>query len=292
MIMAHIYLNFSEKKASTQLFYLIYLVLLSHLLSYLLVVSLHSLGLDLANPSYFTLSLTLFFSQLFAFFSPALFWGFYYSPKSWQKNLSLHPLKKQDIHLLIISLLAIPASTIFTDINLSIVFAESFPQEIRQQILTTENDVHKLILPLFTALQPITYFSTILLVAVVPAICEELLFRAVLQKILIRLVGKPIFGIFLSAFAFAFFHGQFLGILPRFFLGIVLGLLFYRSRNILVPIIFHFSFNAIETITVFILGTERLKVPENLQNEWRSWILASICLALFIFFWQRQSQKK
>lgn len=292
--MAHIYLNFSTKKPLTQLFYLIYLVLCAQLLCSLAVIALQKLGIGIGieKPNYLGLSILIPINQLLAFFCPALFWGFYYSPKSWRSNLHLRALSSNDYILLLISLLAIPATTIFEALNLSLIFTSAFPVELRQQIISIENIVVQLIQPLFSDLHLLNYIITFVLVAVLPAICEEFLFRAVLQKIMIRLTKKPMLGIYLTAFIFAFFHGQFLGFLPRFFLGIVLGLLFYRSKTILAPIVFHLIFNGIETIIVFFSGVERLKVPEKLEYDWQSWIIGILSLLLFIFLWRRKTIAK
>lgn len=288
--MTYTYLNLSQKGAFTQLLYLICLFFFGFLLLSLVQFSLIKLGFSLT--SYVYLSINLVFSQVLVFFGPALFWGFYYKPDPWRENLSIRPIKKNHLLLLLITLLSIPASSIFVEINLWLIFSKNFPTELREHILATENTIHQLILPLFTELNPAGYIITLLLVALLPAICEELLFRAVLQKILIKLTQKPMLGIYFTALVFAFFHGQFLGLIPRFFLGIVLGLLFYQSRNILAPIIFHFIFNSKGVLAVFFLGTEQLHLPKSFQPELYNWLIGASSLILFIALWQYQIKKK
>ncbi len=63
----------------------------------------------------------------------------------------------------------------------------------------------------------------ILLVALLPAICEEVFFRGCLQRILIYAFKSPWTGIIVTAALFSAFHMQFEGFLPRMFLGALLG---------------------------------------------------------------------
>src|SRR3546814_13936990 len=74
------------------------------------------------------------------------------------------------------------------------------------------------------------FFVNMLVIAVIPAIGEELMFRGALQKILTNWTRNAHWAIFLTAFAFAFIHFQFFGFLPRFMLGMLFGYLF-RSEE-------------------------------------------------------------
>ncbi len=82
-----------------------------------------------------------------------------------------------------------------------------------------------------------------LVIAVVPAIAEEFFFRGTLQQILHKMFKNIHWAIIITAFVFSFIHFQFLTFLPRFYLGIILGYLFYWSRNIWVSITAHFINN-------------------------------------------------
>jgi len=87
-------------------------------------------------------------------------------------------------------------------------------------------------------------FINIILVAVLPAIGEELAFRGVLQQ---TLIGKSLnahWGIWGAAFIFSFIHFQFFGFLPRLLLGAFFGYLFYWSKSLWLPMLAHFINNA------------------------------------------------
>lgn len=94
-------------------------------------------------------------------------------------------------------------------------------------------------------------FLSYIVIALLAAVGEELVFRGLLQKILIK-VSAPHFGILFTAFLFSAIHGQFYGFLPRFILGALFGYLYFWSKNLWMPILAHFINNA-TTLTVAIL---------------------------------------
>ena len=87
-------------------------------------------------------------------------------------------------------------------------------------------------------------FYTILVIAVVPAIGEELLFRGYLQQKLGNWLRNPHTAILITAFLFSAIHFHFQGMIPRFALGVLLGYLFYWSNSLWLPILAHFVNNA------------------------------------------------
>ena len=87
--------------------------------------------------------------------------------------------------------------------------------------------------------------------AVVPAIGEEFLFRGIMQRSLIDFNINPHTAILITAIVFSAMHMQFFGFFPRFFLGVLLGYLYYWSGSIWVPIIGHFFQNASSVILIY-----------------------------------------
>ncbi|OGX87973.1 CPBP family intramembrane glutamic endopeptidase [Hymenobacter glacialis] len=91
----------------------------------------------------------------------------------------------------------------------------------------------------------------VVVVAVVPAVAEELAFRGVVQKNLVRWFS-PHVGVWLGAAIFSAIHMQFFGFVPRFVLGLVLGYLYLWSGNIWVSIAAHFTQNAFQLLIVYL----------------------------------------
>lgn len=99
---------------------------------------------------------------------------------------------------------------------------------------------------LFLSTQTITgLLVNLLMIAVLPALGEEFLFRGVLLKIFLRWTGNVHMAVIISAILFSALHLQFYGFLPRFILGVILAYLFVWTRSIWVPVIVHFFNNGI-----------------------------------------------
>jgi uncharacterized protein len=94
--------------------------------------------------------------------------------------------------------------------------------------------------------------SNILLIALLPAVGEELLFRGILQKQFSELAKSHHVGIWIAAFLFSFMHFQFYGFIPRLILGVLLGYIFYFSKSLWLPILAHFTNNAIAVIFYYL----------------------------------------
>jgi len=96
----------------------------------------------------------------------------------------------------------------------------------------------------------------LLMIAVIPALGEELLFRGVVQKVFSDWTKNIHLGIFLAAALFSFLHFQFYGFLPRTLLGILFGYLFVYSGSLWYPILAHFFNNAMAVIIYYYIGKE------------------------------------
>jgi membrane protease YdiL (CAAX protease family) len=81
------------------------------------------------------------------------------------------------------------------------------------------------------------------MIALLPALGEEFLFRGVIQRLLTEWTRNKHAGIWMAAFVFSFIHFQFYGFLPRFLLGLYFGYLLVWSSSIWVPVTGHFVNN-------------------------------------------------
>ena len=93
--------------------------------------------------------------------------------------------------------------------------------------------------------------GNLLVIALIPAIGEELTFRGVVQQALTRRCN-PHVAIWLSAFIFSFIHFQFYGFLPRMFLGLIRGYMFYYSGSIWTSILMHFINNGTAVVVAYL----------------------------------------
>ena len=105
---------------------------------------------------------------------------------------------------------------------------------------------------------PLGLAVNIFIIAIIPALGEELLFRGVIQKELSKWSGKVHLSIWITAFLFSAMHLQFLGFFPRFLIGGLLGYMFYWSGSIWLPILAHFVNNGVAVILFYMVAKGRL----------------------------------
>jgi len=94
-------------------------------------------------------------------------------------------------------------------------------------------------------------FFNIFLIAMLPALGEELFFRGVLQRVFQDWKGAVV-SIWLTAFIFSAIHFQFYGFLPRLLLGAFFGYLLLWSNNLWLPILAHFVNNLMAVVFYYL----------------------------------------
>ncbi|MBW6459177.1 MAG: CPBP family intramembrane metalloprotease [Bacteroidales bacterium] len=96
------------------------------------------------------------------------------------------------------------------------------------------------------------FLVNLLMIAVLAAIGEELVFRGVLVRLFREWTHNIHLAVIITAFLFSALHLQFYGFFGRFLLGILLGYLFVWSGSLWVPIFVHFMNNAIAVLISFL----------------------------------------
>lgn len=125
----------------------------------------------------------------------------------------------------------------------------------------------------------------IFMIALLPAIGEELLFRGVIQRIFTNWARSNNWGIWISAILFSALHMQFYGFVPRMLLGVLFGYLLVWSGSMWLPIIAHFLNNAIAVIGYFLIDKNLIKPEiEDIGSASGSYYMAAISLGLIVLF--------
>lgn len=148
-------------------------------------------------------------------------------------------------------------------VNMQLSFPESM-KWIEEWMRGMESNMNDVVARFFEDTSFSAFFYNMIMIAIIPAIGEELLFRGVLQKLMGQLFKNAHIAILVTAFIFSAFHMQFLTFLPRFILGILFGYFFYWSKNIWLPILAHFVNNAMAVFvyTLDIQGLQSLEPTE------------------------------
>jgi uncharacterized protein len=128
---------------------------------------------------------------------------------------------------------------------------------------------------------------TLFYVALLPAFGEELFFRGCLQNIFISAWGKRNIDIIilLTAIIFAVMHGQMVSALPRVFLGIVLGYIYYYSGSIWVGVIAHAANNGLQVWLSYLHNTHQLSFDPNADTHVQIWQGGISIILCFVFMY-------
>ena len=201
-----------------------------------------------ADPSLLRLILGL--NQAFTFLLPGLLTAFIIYKRNWIKNLflSIAPSPKNWSLGVVILLCAMPLVQYTYFLNQLIPLPESW--------LAQEESAEAMLKIIMTYNAPYELIFNLLLIAVLPALGEEIVFRGIFQKNLQWLLSNPHIAVWVAAFFFSAIHFQFAGFIPRLLLGAVLGYLFYYTQNLWVPIVAHFFNNGIQVLMDFFFKEE------------------------------------
>lgn len=164
------------------------------------------------------------------------------------------------------------------------------------------------------------FFINLIVIALLAALGEELLFRGVLLSLFMSPSRKsdkaylnyggdrtwmsaPESGassrrvhvaIWLTAFLFSLGHLQFYGFVPRFLLGAWLGYLLWWSGSILVPMAAHFTNNAMALF--FSFAEKKAWLPEDFGDtigsgdSWWTCLLSMLLLSIISFYFVRKQR--
>lgn len=219
-------------------------------------------------------------NHLTTFVLPAVFvlWIFYrgyrdQSGKGWMHYVgaALSPNALSLVLGILLSLASLPLVQYLYTVNKMLPMPEIFHD--------MENSTAELLKGILQNMTPLGFLANVIIIALIPAIGEELVFRGLLQRQLLRWLRNPWAAIILAGAIFSFIHLQFEGFLSRWALGIVLGWLYWRSGNIWVSIVAHFFNNAFMVAGVYFVGGEFFDVENEADVEVPIW---AACISLFL----------
>ncbi|MEE1254282.1 MAG: CPBP family intramembrane glutamic endopeptidase [Paludibacteraceae bacterium] len=154
---------------------------------------------------------------------------------------------------------AIPGINLLADLNNRIVLPECL-SSLEQFFRQMEEEAALLTKRFMQADDIWIMFVNMGLMAVLPALAEEMSFRGVLQQLL---GGRRHVAIWLTAVIFSAIHMQFYGFLPRMLMGALFGYVFVWTGSLWVPIVMHFVNNGMAVLLYYILSSKGVAMDTN-----------------------------
>ena len=196
--------------------------------------------------------------------------------------------------LILIIITSIPALSYIIAWNEEIKLPQ-FMSSIEVWMREKEDHAAKLSLLMLSGDKTGILFVNLLVMGVIPAICEELLFRGIIITWFKNLFHNVHISVFLGAFIFSAIHFQFYGFVPRFLLGLYFGYLFVWTGSLLPCIIAHFINNGI-TVVVSYLFNKQLIATEysdfgNVGDNYFLIAISVIFTSIFTYLLYRERKK-
>ena len=221
------------------------------------------------------------FASIIGFGVPALVVA-YFTKGSFASNLGFKPItnEKQVGIVILLAFTGLILSGALGDLTDKITFSNS----IRTWATNLEAQYKKALMAMTRMRSIWDLLLAIVAIAVVPAIVEELYFRGTLQKIIIDWSGKPYVAIVITAILFSAFHFSYFGFLSRMSLGIVLGLIYYNTKTIWLPILMHFVNNAIGVTALYVVRNNPKKIDQVMDsNLTYYWVIIGLAALVILF---------
>jgi uncharacterized protein len=158
-----------------------------------------------------------------------------------------------------------------------------FMSSVEEWMRQTEETAQELTKTFLRAETPGDLLLNIFIIAVIPAVGEELLFRGILQRLFSEWTRSSHAGILITAIIFSAMHLQFFGFVPRTVLGILFGYMLVWSGRMWIPVTAHFVNNAV-AVTLFYF-IQRKQISEDIETfgaESGHWIYMIPSMVIFI----------
>ncbi|MDD2489515.1 MAG: type II CAAX endopeptidase family protein [Bacteroidales bacterium] len=228
-------------------------------------------------------------SQIIMFGLSIMLWGKMFEGSAYK---FIEIKKKNTPYYILLSFLLVFIVTPFIDgIGL---WNNSWTFESEQIYRTIEKTSTQIMQGFLMNTTPSGLIINIVVIAFLPAVLEELFFRAAMQKTMISLVKYRFLGILLTSIIFSLLHFQLFSCIPRVFLGLFLGYLYVISQNIIVPIIFHFINNLTVVVGSYLFYSNLIEFDINKLGSVYNPLLfiISILLIGLIFIYEKKKAKK
>jgi membrane protease YdiL (CAAX protease family) len=184
--------------------------------------------------------------------------------------------------------IAIMVTALFVSAFLSYV-NERIPlsADLKEWFDKLENDYNRQVQAILGLNNAWEFVVAIVVMAFLPALCEEALFRGGLQNFLTRATRLPWLSIILVSLIFSIAHFSFYGLLSRLFLGIVLGLIYHYSGRLWLCIIAHFINNALAITVLYFYKQKGVSLEQAIAESNSTWIgvfALPVLIALILLF--------
>jgi len=225
-----------------------------------------------------------FFQTLGIFLIPAIICAWLFSDNYKEYLGADHPIHLPVAVWAVISMIvAVPFLNMTYNLNQQMVFPEAL-KGLETWMKDAEDAAARVTELMLNTKNVLTILFNFLTVCLVAAICEEFMFRGLLQTLFGKVFKNPHVLIWVIAILFSAIHLQFYGFITRMLLGAWLGYLMYYTKTIWIPVLAHFTNNffSVGVYYLFQDNPEMTQKADAIGSGSTLW-LSAVSLALFSF---------
>ncbi len=226
-----------------------------------------------------------FSSMLISFFYTGSWFGYF----PFGRNLNAG----SSIFLVLVMIVSLPFVNLLTEFNMGL---ELPFERIDNYLRQLEEQTETLMMTLVRADNLRALLVNLFMIAIIPAVGEELVFRGLLQRHLTEMFKNGHVAVIIAAGIFSLAHFQVYSFLPRFFLGLILGYAFLYGRSIWYPMIAHLVNNTLGVLFYFFYMKESDAPSGSLEEigtvDLMPWVgmLSFVLVVIMMVLWIRMEQ--
>lgn len=192
--------------------------------------------------------------------------------------------------IFLLMMVSLPITELSAFINMKMTLPDAL-KPLEEWMRAKEEEAQRMVVKLLVMQTPIDFLVNMFMIAVVPAVAEELMFRGGIQRSFLKMFGNPHVAIWITAFIFSAIHVQFFGFIPRLLLGALFGYIYLWTKSLWYPMFAHFLNNGYAVCMALYYQKHNLpldKIEETPAFNWVGYVFGLALTALLLIYLRKQ----
>jgi len=192
--------------------------------------------------------------------------------------------------IFLLMMVSLPITELSGIINQKMTLPEAL-KPLEEWMRAKEDEAMKMTFKLLAMHSTTDFLVNMLMIAVIPGIAEELMFRGGIQRSFLKMFGNPHVAIWITAIIFSAIHVQFFGFIPRMLLGALFGYIYLWTKSLWYPMFAHFLNNGYVVCVALYYQKHNIpleKVEETTGLNWMGYVLSLVLTAFLLLYLRKQ----
>ena len=192
--------------------------------------------------------------------------------------------------IFLLMMVSLPITELSGFINMKMTLPDAL-KPLEEWMRAKEEEAQRMVVKLLTMHTTTDFLVNLFMIAVLPGIAEELMFRGGVQRSFLKMFGNPHVAIWITAIIFSAIHVQFFGFIPRLLLGALFGYIYLWTKSLWYPMFAHFLNNGYAVCMALYYQKHNLPLDELEETpafNWMGYVLGFGLTALLLFYLRKQ----